>query len=292
MHEMNGHGQGHDHTHAPRNDDAVQSGPGPRVGRLYVLARSSGRPFVKVLAVANDTVWYREYDGYPTVEGKAERGHFSMTIDGVDPGGADTIGIVRVSTEEFEKLEPQAIYVEASLGDEEWQATLAERFAALGTLTEEMRAQLDAIAPSRATGIERRPCTATLNDGTVIERVIVVEVVEAAAAWMLPASDEGPYGLAIDITNVASLTESDQRLPAELATRIYMGGETAKDQYEFVLVLNNGTEVGCKTAEVIDFPGLPAGVRSDDVADVRVFGRAEYSGDRQPADFRYCYYRA
>ncbi len=290
---MNG-ADGHDHGHSHHQGQSthLQSDAGqPSAGRLYVLAEADAHPFVKVLAVANETVWFRTFVGNPTVTTDNLRGRFSLQIHDEGASKIGPVEIQRASRREFLAWAPMPVYVEANLSDDEWQATVAERFAALGALTSEMAAQVEAIAASRAIGIERRPCTATLKDGTLVDRVIVVEVVEAAAAWMLPASDEGPYGRAIDIATVAALADSTERLPADMATRVYMAGETAKDQYEFVIVLTDGTEVGCITGAVVDFPGLPAGVKTADVASVRVIARAGFSGERGPTDFRYCYYR-
>jgi len=294
----------HGHSHEPgyvHDDDHVHDAPvatppvrddGRSVGRLYVLASAPERPFVRVLAAANDTVWYRVYRGHPEVTSQAGRASFSLRIAEPDAGETERVEIRRASVEEFLGLTPTPVYVEANLENDEWQATLAERFAELGTLSEEMAAQVEAIGASRATGIERSPCIATMLDGERVERVIVVEVVEAAAPWMLPASDAGPYGRAIDIRKVATLEDSPERLPADLASRVYMAGETAKDQFEFVIVLTDGSEVGCRTGAVVDYPGLPKDVTTADVADVRVLTRADSSGERRPTDFRYCYYRA
>jgi len=127
-----------------------------------------------------------------------------------------------------------------------------------------------------------RPCSFVLTDGRRIDRVMCIEEAKGfhEGDWIHPAE-------------IRAVAESPYRLPAGLARKLYDTGESGIGYYMFVLELTNGDSYVCTTGGIVDFPYLPRGVTSADIADVHPHAgetRSRREGCKQSADFSFCYY--
>jgi len=146
-------------------------------------------------------------------------------------------------------------------------------------------AQLQTIEPSDtgpwSANQRHYPCSLLLTDGTTIERAICVEDHRGF---------RGDYWIHPD--DVASIKKSPQRMPAQLASKLYVAGESGMGYEIFKMKMRSGEEFVFVTGNVVDFPDLPSGFTSADIADVLPHqGREESKkGYRGRASFRWCFY--
>src|SRR5688500_721775 len=107
-------------------------------------------------------------------------------------------------------------------------------------ISRSLHEKLMAIVPSRDGEMEYRPCTVTLRDGTRLPRVYVVPVLPYMRFWGVPPEhDSGKHW--IRVSDVVDLTESPFRLPAQLASHIYEGGESGMRYCLFTVVFRDET---------------------------------------------------
>jgi hypothetical protein len=146
-------------------------------------------------------------------------------------------------------------------------------------------AQVEAIEPSNTGGIipqKYRPCRLMLADGQIIPRAICVE---------------NHRGFTIDSrifpNTVVRIEPSAERMPADLASKLYAAGESGMGYVIFRMTMKDGTSHIFVTGNTVDFPDLPNGYTTEDIQNVFPHeGREEskhgYKGQRA---FLWCYYK-
>ena len=142
--------------------------------------------------------------------------------------------------------------------------------------------ELNRVEPSVDGNIEYRPCQVELSDGTVVDRVYVVEAVTFMLHW-----GYDPATRSISILDVAHITESPTRLPVRLANVLYEKGETNMGGTVFSIILRDGTKAHGGAGGAVDFLSYPPGVQASDVVDV-VHGKSEGTAQFKQADYRWC----
>jgi hypothetical protein len=143
---------------------------------------------------------------------------------------------------------------------------------------------LSIIEPSAPqAGLLHYPCRIQTASGEWIERVICVHDSRGFATdtWIHP-------------DDVVAISESDRRLPAGLATKLYQAGESGMGYECFEVSAHNHEDFACITYNVVDFPDLPDTVRTKDIRNVFPHrGRERYQTplcfDKAP-DFKWCYF--
>jgi hypothetical protein len=127
--------------------------------------------------------------------------------------------------------------------------------------------QLHQVSPSFDSQMEYYPCRVTLESGEILNNVYVAEVKRYLKVWgILPGED--PAKKSVLISNVIKIEESPNRLPPNLATKLYKCGESGMGYTVFTLVLNNGQQIPIVTGNAIDFVDLPNGFNTNDIMDV------------------------
>ncbi len=140
-----------------------------------------------------------------------------------------------------------------------------------------LRRQWEAIVPSVSQTLEYRPCRATLDSGTVIPCVYVIDAQAYINTWgVWPEDDNGKTS--IHIENVESLEESPFRLPAVFANELYRAGESGMGYFIFTVVFSDGGEIPIVSGGAIDFIPMPDDKGPKDI--VRVV--AHKGRDRNP----------
>ena len=144
--------------------------------------------------------------------------------------------------------------------------------------------QLDRLEPSRVReGMFHYPCRIKLIDGTKVDRVICVED---------PRGFPGDWWIHPD--DVAEILPHDERLPARLASKLYLHGESGMGYEVFQVVATGKRRFTCVTHNVVDFPQLPEGLKSSEIEDV--FPHVGRDQDTfpdfydKPPEFTWCYF--
>jgi hypothetical protein len=160
-------------------------------------------------------------------------------------------------------------------------------------LSTDLQAQLAAFAPSRAGGLDYWPSRVVLVDRTEQDRVVIAAAPPYIKWWgVWPEDDPGKRALPLE--QVAVVRESDKRLPAVLADKLYAEGESGMGYYVFTVVLRDDRRLPFVTGGVVDFPALPAGIVTDDIVDVLPHIGGEHFQARAPAtgesaaDYTWC----
>jgi hypothetical protein len=127
--------------------------------------------------------------------------------------------------------------------------------------------QLNKILPSHDSQMEYLPCRVTLYSGEVFDNVYVAEVKKYLKVWgILPDLDSGKKSILIN--DVAKVEESPNRLPAQLATKLYKAGESGMGYTIFTMILKDGNQIPIVTGNAVDFINLPNGYNTKDIVDV------------------------
>jgi hypothetical protein len=143
------------------------------------------------------------------------------------------------------------------------RVSAAEAASSVGTtmssryppLSPDLARQLSAVP---ASGGIYRPCSVVLNDGTVDNRVYVVEAAPWFRDWgVWPEDDRGKRS--VDIGMVAGINDSPSRLPARFADQLYKAGETGMGYTIFTVRFRNGSSIAVETGNAIDFIEYPDG---------------------------------
>src|ERR1700687_3479339 len=89
-----------------------------------------------------------------------------------------------------------------------------------GALSEQLAQQLATVEPSYDGHMVYRPCRVTVDDGSIHDRVYVVEASPYKQMWgVWPEND--PAKVSIAVERLAKIEASPSRLPAGLATKLY-----------------------------------------------------------------------
>ncbi len=136
-----------------------------------------------------------------------------------------------------------------------------------GKLTDEQRKQLLEIEPSRDWNLNYRPASVTLVNGEVIDNVYIVEKERYLPVWgMMPSKDKAKNEVLIE--DIISIAESPNRIPAQLANKLYQAGESGMGYCVFKVKYDNGTTTDILTGNAIDFIPMPDGLTNKNVVDV------------------------
>jgi len=149
--------------------------------------------------------------------------------------------------------------------------------------------ELEAIEPSEfEPGTRIYPCSALLNDGTVLECVYFVSA-DTAKRLFGPAGIEAvSERLRIPVEQVANVGVSPARLPARFANQIYQAGETHYGCYMFTLVFSRWRREKYSQGGFIDFLSFPRGRRPCDVKEVLL--RTGPIRASRVMEYRWCVY--
>jgi hypothetical protein len=145
----------------------------------------------------------------------------------------------------------------------------------------EVLAQVRCIVPSRNHGVAYYPCRTRMRDGSVHERVYLVDA-DAYARWALPGQT------VLNARDVAWVEESHQRLPAEFANSLYAAGESGMGYCLFTLRFRDGTEQRYLTGNVIDFLAYPQGYGPADVVHAEPHGVRTAEGRVEGLPYQWC----
>ena len=144
-----------------------------------------------------------------------------------------------------------------------------------GPLPWDLAARLLHVPCSTDRQLQYRPCAVTLRDGTVEPNVYVVDAQAYIDSWGIwPEDDKGKR--AILSTDVSALDPSPNRLPHEIANKIYRGGESGMGYTVFKLQFKDGSTQAYLSGNAVDFIAYPPGKTAADVAAVEPHrGRGE-----------------
>jgi hypothetical protein len=117
--------------------------------------------------------------------------------------------------------------------------------------------QILSIEPSYDGTMQYRPARVGLRSSETLSRVYCV----TNPSWLPPER-------AVDFDALTWAEESPYRLPPALATRLYAEGESGMGYTIFTIVFNDGSRLPRVTGNLVDFPALPDGVTTADIADV------------------------
>lgn len=130
-------------------------------------------------------------------------------------------------------------------------------------LPEFLREQLKDVDPSTDdNGFAYYPCELTCNDGTLHPRNYVSSRRQYLDTWGDDASRR--Y---VEVGTVTGLRSSPERLPADLASKIYRYRESSMGGRTFVLIDKAGVRRVCQTGDAVDFLAFPRGLVPSDIAD-------------------------
>jgi hypothetical protein len=139
--------------------------------------------------------------------------------------------------------------------------------ARYSAVSDELRAQLERIPTSGDGSLAYRPCDVILKDGQRVNRVYVIPEEPYILTWgVWPEDDKGKKSIRIE--DVSTIEESSHRLPAPLASKLYMAGESGMGYTIFTVVFDDGSRVAIGTGNAIDFIDYPAGKGPRNVVDV------------------------
>jgi hypothetical protein len=134
-------------------------------------------------------------------------------------------------------------------------------------ITDELKEQLLQVTPSKDTSMEYRACQVTLSNGDTLNNVYVQEEQSYLATWgVMPDKDRGKRYLLIE--DIVEIKESPNRLPPDLANKIYRAGESGMGYCLYKLVLDNGETIDVCTGNAVDFVPLPKGLTTKNIKDV------------------------
>ena len=130
----------------------------------------------------------------------------------------------------------------------------------------ELTREILAIEPSLSTAGEViRPCSLLMADDTIIPRAYCRENARY--------SDDGDW---VDPAKVRGVRESPLRLPPRLARKLYKAGESGMGYVVYLLRLRLRARLRCRlprsivcaSGGYVDFPDLPEGITTRDIAGV------------------------
>lgn len=134
-----------------------------------------------------------------------------------------------------------------------------------------LRQNLERVEPSKdkhgRTVVHYYPCSATRSDGEQLDRVCVTDAQAYYRVWGIWPWDDGGK-LYVPLSDIADLESSQYRLPATLASKLYDVGESGMGYYRFAMILRDGRQIPTYTGGLVDFPGLPPEITSEDIVDV------------------------
>jgi hypothetical protein len=134
----------------------------------------------------------------------------------------------------------------------------------VGAISEKMFTQLKAITPSIDRKLLYYPCQVTTTDGRVHPCVYIVDANQFITLWSPTAN----ITREVKIEDVAYFEESPCRLPAPMANKLYLAGESGMGYCVFKVLFKDGTSQCYQTGDAVDFIRYPLGKSSADIVDV------------------------
>lgn len=264
-----------------------------RIGGLYGL----GQPpesirFVKVLETGPSHVWIRAFAEPPKLEWDLGSDFPTLQIGTADAEDDDIgVRVVRVATAELDGWIPH-FWASSGIDSDEIYARDREVLKEVPVIDRELAGQLMHVEPSRDRELTYRPCRIRLRDGSVLDRVAIVEAEPYIQKWgSWPQHEEGRRY--VSIAEVVQIEETACRLPARVATKLYEAGESRMGAFLFTLVLRDGRHINGSSGSCVDFTDLPDGVAPREIVDVIAHEQADLAaGGAGCPDFSWCLYRA
>jgi hypothetical protein len=134
-------------------------------------------------------------------------------------------------------------------------------------ITIKQKEQLLKIVPSKDGQLKYRPCKVTLKNGDKLDNVYLVDEDSYFKVWgVMPNHDSGKKSVLIE--DVVEIEDSPNRLPPNLADKIYESGESGMGYCIFKIVFDNGDILDVLTGNAVDFVPIPSGLTSQNIKDV------------------------
>jgi hypothetical protein len=152
-------------------------------------------------------------------------------------------------------------------------------------LTGELWYQWESVPESHDQYLTYRPCRVTLDDGTVVDCVYIIQAqlyIKNWGVWPDPCRGE------IDLARVVRIEESPSRLPPEIADKIYAAGESGMGYCLFTLIFRDGTSKAVVTGNAVDFVRLPRGQTMSDIVDVKPHAGRETADQAASLKYHWC----
>ncbi len=153
----------------------------------------------------------------------------------------------------------------------------------------ELRAQLARIPAAGGYELEYPPCDVRLKDGRRVSRVYVVPDDLYIKVWgVWPEDDRAKRSIRIE--DVAEIRESPDRLPVELAEKLYAAGESGMGYCVFTVVLDDGLRLPVVSGNAVDFIEYPPGKGPANAVDVIPHEGRNAPNLRQAPKYYWCLY--
>jgi hypothetical protein len=253
------------------------------VGQVILLNMSAPGRVAKVTAVSPWAVAAVVYRELPALRWSEER--FPTLV--LDPSPDDDPEIVAVDPGTFWGWISQHVaYTGISYDEFTRSAELVQ--PRIPKITAEQWQQLSRIEASSNGRVEYRPVRVVLAGGTSRDHVVFAEASQWISTWgRWPAPDHH-----VGIEEVTAILETNDRLPAALATRLYEAGESSMGGTSFAVVMRDGRRFAVSTGNLVDLVELPSEVSPSDVIDVIPHDRGEGLPQLGSAhDYAWCLYR-
>jgi hypothetical protein len=135
-------------------------------------------------------------------------------------------------------------------------------------LSPQLAERLEAIKPSIDRDLHYYPCSVKLKNGEVLPCVYIVWEETYIHYWgVYPEQDRGKNWVRIE--DLAAVTESPFRLPAQFANELYRNGESGMGYTRFTVSFSDGSEAAYITGNAVDFIQYPEGKSAADVVKVK-----------------------
>ena len=151
-----------------------------------------------------------------------------------------------------------------------------------------LKSQLNGVTPSIHGDLCYYPCLVKLQNGDSADRVYLVSEAPYLKRWAVyPGQDSGRPE--VSLADIASLTDSPSRLPAQFASELYKDGEAGMGSAIFTVVFGDGSRQVYQAGGALDFIEYPGDKGPADVAAVLPGeGRADQAAG--PAPYAWCVY--
>ena len=156
-------------------------------------------------------------------------------------------------------------------------------------LSHKQKEQLRSIIPSNSDTLEYFPCCVKLINGDKVDNVYIVNVDIYLKVWgVMPDEDKGKKYVLIE--DVEQILESPNRLPVNIANKLYEEGESGMGYCLFKIIFDNGETIDIVSGNAIDFVPIPVGLTNKNIKDV-----LPHVGSRQKhlngLDYYWCLYK-
>jgi hypothetical protein len=120
------------------------------------------------------------------------------------------------------------------------------------------------IPPSVSAKLHYYPCQVHTKSGHIHPCVYIVELRQFNTRWSVSSNIQRE----VKIEDVNIIFESPHRLPAEMATKLYLEGESGMGYTILKVLFKDGSSQTYQTGNAVDFIDYPEGKGPGDVKDV------------------------